>query len=194
MPSRGREEDDGQRRRDPYNRAWLKVPTETLDRERFSDLSHPHFGVLARMMLFSVFRSYDVGYFSDKATNQPMSRAHIVKAIRPHEGDNAEHDAQATAALDAFLQCGLAHEDELNGYYFDAEIFESWLHENNRIAKREADARRARDYRARQRQLEREAEKQATKPPTPDPAPTSTNGHGGPKLVSMTGRRKEERA
>ena len=194
MPTR-REEEEGQRRRDPYNRAWFKVPTETIDREGFSDLSHTDMGVLFRMMMFSVARSYDIGYFADKATNIPMSRAHIVKAVRPTEGEPAKHDADAHAALDTFLRVGLAHEEDTNGYYFDSDFFESWLHINNLTERRDADARRQSRHRAKQREQQRQAEKasKGSSPPPPDPTPPSTNGHG-PKLALVPGRRRERRA
>lgn len=139
------------RQRDPYLRAWVKVPTDTFTREGFSDLSHTELGVLVRAMIgLSVPKSYDIGYFTDKATDEPWTRAHIVKQIRPTDGDPARHDAEAFRALQRFLDIEppLAHEDPVNGYFFDPDLFEPWLHENNRIAKREADAARKRRSRA----------------------------------------------
>ena len=161
------------RARDPYNRQWVKVPTDTFIRERFCDLSHTETGVLVRAMIgLSVPKSYDIGYFTDKATDEPWSRAHIVKQIRPAEGNAAKHDAEAHDALQRLVDVGLAREDETNGYYFDPEIFEPWLHENNRIAKRDADAVRQQRKRARDAEKARKEQKAAAaakpaKKPTP---------------------------
>lgn len=129
------------------------MPTDTFTREGFSDLSPAELGVLVRAMIgLSVPKSYDIGYFTDKATDEPWTRAHIVKQIRPTDGDPQRHDAEAFRALQRFLDMEppLAHEDAVNGYFFDPDLFEPWLHENNRIAKREADACRKRRSRAAQ--------------------------------------------
>lgn len=143
MPSTGR---------DPYLRAWVKVLTYTLDQPAYKRLSFDEFGVFMKALLYSTAKSQDIGYFCDKVTGRPWTLDEIGRAIRPDDGDTAAWVKRVETAFGA-LMAGpepLVLHDPEDGYYFAPEVFEQFLHENNREAKRKADATRQARRRARQ--------------------------------------------
>ena len=139
--------------RDPFNRQWLKWPTITLEQTRFTRMEFEHFGVFAKAMLWSLRNTETIGYFVEKNTGRALSLDEIIDLIAPKRGNHEKHERQVSEAFAAFMDGDshnpplLRHSDR-NGYYWDPETYEQFLHENNLVAKRAADTLRQRKSRA----------------------------------------------
>lgn len=135
-------------RRDPYLRAWMKIPTGSLEQDWFNDLSAEELGVFLKSLLWSTRNSYDIGYFLDRYTAAPLNVDAIARRIRSEQDAPEQAVRTVLAAFETFVKRGVFTWDEANGYAVAPEIFEQFLNENNIEKKRQADAQRQRKSKA----------------------------------------------
>lgn len=139
--------------RDPFLREWLKVPTRLLRSGAWKALTLEQRGVFYEYLMNSLIHSQTPGYYLDPLMGEPADVAAISADIG---GPTPDRDGVVQRALEALERVELMRFDPDNGWHVPPELYEIFLHENNRTAKREADAKRARRYRERKKDREQE--------------------------------------
>ena len=133
--------------RDPFLREWMKAPSYLLDKPAFTRLSLWHQGVFWSAALYSLKNSKIPGWLLDRH-GEVLTDEEIAYGINARD---AEMISMVRAALQALKEAKLMLWTRSGGWQFAPELYEDMLAANNVTAKRQADAMRARNYRARKK-------------------------------------------